>query len=1055
MTNFRQTMRHAVAEILARPLNWDAVLEQTSLQIQNGKFSSVEFIPIATTADRCIRPAIEKLLSAREEPNATMTTLNTLRPDLPEPLSTSPSRIGIAILSVSGRFPSASGMEELWSLLERGLDVHSVVPPTRWDASTHFDQALSRKNTSGTPYGCWLEDAGLWDARFFNVSPREAPQVDPAQRVALLTAAEAIERAGIVPDRTPSTRKDRVGVWYGCTSNDWMETNSAQDIDAYFIPGGNRAFIPGRINYHYKFSGPSYTIDTACSSSFAAIHMACNALWRGEVDTAITGGTNVLTNPDMTAGLDRGHFLSRTGNCQTFDENADGYCRGEGVATIILKRLDDALTDKDPIIGVIRGIATNHSAEAASITRPHVGAQRELFEKIMNSASIRPNDISYVEMHGTGTQAGDAGETASVLETFAPLEPRKKRAPHQSLHIGSVKANLGHGEAAAGVTSLAKVLLMLKNSVIPPHCGIKGQINRNIPELGPRNTLIAKTPVPWPRPANSVRRVFLNNFSAAGGNTALVMEDGPLEAVSSDVDPREVHVLTLSAKTYTSLEGNLNAYISWIDRMAEEQLTLPRASYTSTVRRIHYPHRVAVTGSTLPEIRTQLQQCISRQDGSSRPKSSPEICFTFTGQGSQYHGMGAELFSHFSSFRDNIIRYDQLAQGLGFPSIIKVFENSISLEGLSPVAVQLASTCLQMALTRLFASWGIRPHAVIGHSLGEYAALNAANVISESDTIYLVGTRASLLERHCAQDTHAMLATRASLANIQDILGLNPGAFEVSCFNSAEDIVLGGTREELERASANLSQGGVRATTLDVPFAFHTSQVNPILKEFQELSKGVNFRAPSLPVISPLIGGIIRPECISWPEYLSNHCRKTVNVVDAVEVAKREGIISEKTVAIEIGPAPVVSKMLRKVVGSTMKSFHCLQKGHNPTALLPSICASLYSAGADINWVEYHRDFKSSHKVLDLPTYCWDLKNYWIQYINDWSLRKGDPIFEAASLKLESSTVHRVTKEDIRDLQGELIIESDLSHADMHSVVQGHKVWGVPLCTPVSQTIRD
>lgn len=216
-----------------------------------------------------------------------------------------------------------------------------------------------------------------------------------------MTAYEAIEQAGIVPDATPSTRRDRVGVFYGVASSDWMESNSSQNIDTYFIPGGIRAFIPGRINYCFKFCGPSYSVDTACSSSLASIHLACNALWEGDADTCIAGGTSVLTNPDLTAGLDRGHFLSGTGNCKTFDDGADGYCRGEGIGTVILKYLDDAISDNDPILGVILGAYTNHSAESVTITRPHKGAQKAIFNKVLSQGGVDPYSIGYIEMHGT------------------------------------------------------------------------------------------------------------------------------------------------------------------------------------------------------------------------------------------------------------------------------------------------------------------------------------------------------------------------------------------------------------------------------------------------------------------------------------------------------------------------------------------------------------------------------------------------------------------------------------------------------------------------------
>jgi 3-oxoacyl-(acyl-carrier-protein) synthase len=396
--SFATLLEDAIAQALLHPLRWSSIFDDIQAALKATESQKFSVQSIGSNAEHLIYTALRKTSLRSLVPETTVPSQPTSAPSV---LNAGTNKPKLAIVAMSGRFPGARDNEAYWDLLYKGLDVHKPVPSLRWDQQTHVDPTGAGKNTSATPFGCWLDDPSEFDARFFNISPREAPQIDPAQRLALMTAYEAIEQAGIVPDATPSTRPDRVGIFYGVTSNDWMETNSAQNIDTYYIPGGNRAFIPGRINYFFKFSGPSYAVDTACSSSLAGIHLACNALWQGDVDTAIAGGTNVLTNPDYHAGLDRGHFLSRTGNCKTFDDGADGYCRGEGVATIIIKRLDDAIAENDPILGVVLGAYTNHSAESESITRPHVGAQRVIFNKILNEAAVDPYTVSYVEMHGT------------------------------------------------------------------------------------------------------------------------------------------------------------------------------------------------------------------------------------------------------------------------------------------------------------------------------------------------------------------------------------------------------------------------------------------------------------------------------------------------------------------------------------------------------------------------------------------------------------------------------------------------------------------------------
>lgn len=401
---FHTLLQISLAEILMKPIRWDQVVKLDGTAWDMLGESACIIHPVGSNAVQSLTAALHEQKGAR----AQVQHLIDMR-QIPSSVASKPSgrpdQSKIAIIGYSGRFPEAADPYSLWALLHEGRDVHRKVPPNRFNVETHYDSTGKKKNTSQVQYGCFINDPGLFDSGYFNLSPKEADQSDPGQRLALLTAVEALEMAGIVPGRTPSTQRDRVGIFYGMTSDDWREVNSGQDIGTYFIPGGNRAFTPGRINYHFKFLGPSISVDTACSSSAAAIHMACNSLWRNDCDMAIAGGTNVMTNPDNFTGLDKGHFLSRTGSCKTFDDGADGYCRADAVGTVILKRLEDALTDKDPIQAVIVNAYTNHSAEAESITRPHTGAQSFIFRKLLNDSGHDPADVTYIEMHGTGVSS--------------------------------------------------------------------------------------------------------------------------------------------------------------------------------------------------------------------------------------------------------------------------------------------------------------------------------------------------------------------------------------------------------------------------------------------------------------------------------------------------------------------------------------------------------------------------------------------------------------------------------------------------------------------------
>lgn len=396
-TQAKPALEEIMEEMLTQRIRWDKTIQGVTLRLQQLSCDSTQLI--------AIQPShyIESLLEhwGAEIPSMKSSSLAMVPAVMNLSLGTSPPRdtksSKLAVVGMACRFPGgADDPEKFWELLEQGRDAHTPVPSDRFNVETHVDPAGKKPNASKTPYGCFVNDPGLFDAMFFGMSPREAEQTDPMHRLALVTAYEALESAGYVHGRG-RVHTRRVGTFYGQASDDYREVNSGQDIKAYFIPGGCRAFAPGRINYFFKFWGPSFSVDTACSSSLAAIQAACSSLWAGDVDMALTGGLNIITNSDVYAGLSNGHFLSPTGNCKTWDESADGYCRADGVGSVVIKRLEDAEADNDNILGVVLSAATDHSAEAVSITHPHDVAQSFLYRQVSRRAGIDPLSVGYVE----------------------------------------------------------------------------------------------------------------------------------------------------------------------------------------------------------------------------------------------------------------------------------------------------------------------------------------------------------------------------------------------------------------------------------------------------------------------------------------------------------------------------------------------------------------------------------------------------------------------------------------------------------------------------------
>ncbi len=768
---------------------------------------------------------------------------------------------------------------------------------------------------------------------------------------------------------------------------------------------------------------------------------------------------NVLTNPDGFAGLGAGYFLTKGHNaCKTWDAGADGYCRADGVGSVVIKRLDDAQADNDNILGVILGAGTNHSAEAVSITHPHAGHQAYLSRQVLRQSGVDPLNVSYVELHGTGTQAGDYEEMQGIVDVYAPSG--KGRSKQQPLHVGAVKSNVGHSESAAGTTALIKVLLMLQKNAIPPHVGIKTEINPSLPDdLDQRNVHVPFKMTPWEAARGKKRLATVNNFGAAGGNTTMILEDAPVREIVES-DPRPVHIVAISAKTKFSLTGNTERLIAFLDAHPETQLA--DLSYTTTARRHHHNFRLAMASSDVDHLKKQLTGSLEKIDFAQPviKGEPPPVAFSFTGQGASHKSMDLELYRDMPTFRRTVQHLDSLGKAQGFPSFIPAVDGSFDKDHQhSPVVTQLALVCTEIALAKYWASLGVKPDIVVGHSLGEYAAMHVAGVITAQEAVWMVGKRAQMLEGRCQTGSHIMMAVRASVSQIDENSDGKP--YTIACINGPLDTVLSGTKEQMDDIAKPLGAAGYRCIKLDVAFAFHSKQTDPILDDFEAVAKtGVIFQEPKLPVISPLLGKVVYDDKSLNASYVRRATRETVDFLAALNTAQETAAVSEETIWVEIGPHPVSIAFVKSCAPSTTFTVSSIRRGEDNLKTVAESLAILHLAGVQVSWNEFHRPYESRLRLLDLPTYAWNEKNHWLQYKGDWCLTKGNEFYTKSSKattssqpaqasEIQTSTAQHIVDASFDGFAGSVIVQSDLMHPDFLAAARGHSMNGCGVVTSV------
>ena len=898
----------------------------------------------------------------------------------------------IAILGMGCRMPgSANDPAAFWQLLIDGVDTIGEIPRERWDMDEFHDPDPDVPGKIVSRDGGFIDNVDLFDPQFFGISPREAVTMDPQQRLLLEVSWEALEAAGIAPSSLGATKSGvyvGIGIYdYSNVAREGMKSN-AIDLDAYVGTGISASVAAGRISFALGLQGPAMAIDTACSSSLVAVHLACQALRTGEADLAIAGGASLILTPDTHIYMSQLRALSPTGRCRTFDASADGYVRSEGAAMIVLKRLSDAVVDGDSILAVIRGTAVNHDGRSSGLTVPNGIAQQAVIRAALDDAGVDPSDVSYVEAHGTGTPLGDPIEVRALDAVYGP----HRREP---LQIGSVKTNIGHLEAASGIAGLLKVVLALHHDRIPPHL----HLDQPTPHLEWDELAIEvpTSPRVWAR-GERPRIGGINSFGLSGTNSHVLISDPPPIAPAADpsdhVD-RPAHVLALSARSSAGLRelaGNTARALT-----APDAPRLPDAAYTLNTGRNAFGHRLAVVAATGEEAAATLERFVDDAPSSQLvvrdlgTLAAPKLAFLFTGQGSQYAGMGQGLYEVEPSFREALDRCDAILRDHLDRPLLSVMHPAPGRS--SPIDdtayTQPALFALEYALATMWHTWGVAPQMMLGHSIGSYVAAHLAGVMSLDDALVLVATRGRLMGSLPAGGSMAsVFAPEGAVADVVATLG---GRLSIAAINGPDNSVISGPDEQVRAAIDALAGAGVEARRLTTSHAFHSELMEPILAEFGRVAARVAMQSPHRRrMVSDMTGTIAGAEVAS-SAYWVEHLRRAVRFADGMTTLAQEGC----NVFLEVGPAPILNAMGRRCLTDAhavwAASLHPKQPDVARTALA---LGELWTAGVDVSWAAVDRPYRRRRVVM--PTAPFQRQRYWVpaseSRASGTALSKGHPL---------------------------------------------------------------
>ncbi|WKG11792.1 beta-ketoacyl synthase N-terminal-like domain-containing protein [Nocardia sp. PE-7] len=898
----------------------------------------------------------------------------------------------IAVVGIGCRLPGGvDGPEGLWDLLLGGRSGVDLVPSDRWDVEALFDADPDAPGRTYSRHGGFLSDVRGFDAGLFGVSAHEATSMDPQHRLVLETAWEAIEHAGIAPD---ALRGSATGVFIGMAGGGDYERLGAsvrgiEAIDAYVATGNASNFGANRLSYLLGLQGPSLVVDTACSSSLVSVHLAAQSLRSRECDTALAGGVNLLLSPEVTVALSKGRMLSATGQCRTFDAGADGYVRGEGAGVVVLRRLSDAVAAGDRIMCVIRGSAVNQDGRSSGLTAPSMVAQQLVVQKALAAAGVAPAEVGYVEAHGTGTPLGDPIEVRALGAVLGA-----GREPERPVRLGSVKTNIGHLEAAAGIAGFIKAALVVSHGIIPPH--------RNLTEPNPHiawdqlPVLVPRRVTEWgPGP----RVAGVSSFGFGGTNAHIVLGAAP-EPVTTGT--RSPSTGTVVVKVSAADQAGLAAAAGQLAELAAADPTLRphEIAWAAGVGRADLSVRAAVVAESRTELIDALREVAAAAD--TRPRrvgAPPRVAFLAPGHGARIAGALAGIYGmvpEVTAVLDEIGAVDEL------PLSVLVRTDAAAEDDLLDTEVaQPALYALGVALGSWWRSVGVEPDLVTGHSVGAYAAAALAGVFSIAEGARLVAARGQAMSELAPGSAMASLAMSA--ADAAELLALHEGSATIAVVNSATDVVIAGPAAEIDTLVAEVGALGVRARKLPVSQAFHSAAVEPMLPRLRAAWEAATRTAPDLDFVSDSSGMVLGAE-LTEPGYWVEHTREPVRFDAALRTVIDRGV----RLVVELGPGALLPLVSR---ADTAGEVLCLASagGDNPLRTLNEALARVWSAGRSVRW---RAVAPRPDRVPDLPTYPFQRVPYWI---TDDLSTPG-----AGETMLTASTRPRSVDEQIEALQREL-----------------------------------